>query len=52
MRVPASVRSEPPAGDYWIQPFVNVYSERKRFDGHGVPSAKTPEGATAPWWKC
>ncbi len=23
-----------PAGDYWIQPFVNVYSEFKRADGH------------------
>jgi len=23
-----------PAGDYWIQPFVNVYSEFKRSDGH------------------
>ena len=25
-----------PAGDYWIQPFVNVYSEFKRADGHVV----------------
>jgi hypothetical protein len=25
-----------PAGDYWIQPFVNVYSEFKRSDGHVV----------------
>ena len=25
-----------PAGDYWIQPFVNVYSEFKRADGHTV----------------
>ncbi|MFI5245235.1 MAG: hypothetical protein ACHQQR_08420, partial [Gemmatimonadales bacterium] len=24
------------AGDYWIQPFVNVYSEFKRADGHVV----------------
>ena len=23
-----------PAGDYWVQPFVNVYSEFKRADGH------------------
>ena len=23
-----------PVGDYWIQPFVNVYSEFKRSDGH------------------
>jgi hypothetical protein len=23
-----------PAGDYWIQPFVNIYSEFKRADGH------------------
>src|SRR5262249_8853477 len=23
-----------PTGDYWIQPFVNVYSEFKRADGH------------------
>ena len=23
-----------PAGDYWIQPFVNVYSELRRSDGH------------------
>lgn len=23
-----------PAGDYWVQPFVNVYSEFKRSDGH------------------
>ena len=23
-----------PAGDYWIQPFVNAYSEFKRADGH------------------
>jgi hypothetical protein len=23
-----------PAGDYWIQPFVNVYSEFRRADGH------------------
>src|SRR5262249_8853227 len=23
-----------PAGDYWIQPFVSVYSEFKRADGH------------------
>ena len=25
-----------PAGDYWVQPFVNVYSEFKRADGHVV----------------
>ena len=25
-----------PPGDYWIQPFVNVYSEFKRADGHVV----------------
>jgi hypothetical protein len=25
-----------PAGEYWIQPFVNVYSEFKRADGHTV----------------
>ncbi len=25
-----------PAGDYWVQPFVNVYSEFKRADGHTV----------------
>ena len=25
-----------PAGDYWIQPFVNVYSEFRRADGHVV----------------
>jgi hypothetical protein len=25
-----------PAGDYWIQPMVNVYSEFKRADGHTV----------------
>jgi hypothetical protein len=23
-----------PAGDYWVQPFVNVYSEFRRADGH------------------
>jgi hypothetical protein len=23
-----------PAGDYWVEPFVNVYSEFKRADGH------------------
>jgi hypothetical protein len=23
-----------PAGDYWVQPFVNIYSEFKRADGH------------------
>src|SRR5690348_9466751 len=23
-----------PAGEYWVQPFVNVYSEFKRADGH------------------
>lgn len=25
-----------PAGDYWMQPFVNVYTEFKRADGHTV----------------
>ncbi len=25
-----------PAGDYWMQPFVNVYTEFKRSDGHTV----------------
>ncbi|MEA3247562.1 MAG: hypothetical protein U9Q74_15520 [Gemmatimonadota bacterium] len=25
-----------PAGDYWVQPFVNVYSEFRRADGHTV----------------
>ena len=25
-----------PAGDYWVQPFVNVYTEFKRADGHTV----------------
>jgi len=25
-----------PAGDYWVQPFVNVYSEFRRADGHVV----------------
>ncbi len=29
----ASLR-ELPAGDYWMQPFVNVYTEFKRADGH------------------
>src|SRR5262245_20839725 len=31
----ASLR-EIPAGDYWMQPFVNVYTEFKRADGHTV----------------
>jgi hypothetical protein len=31
----ASLR-DVPAGDYWIQPFVNVYTEFKRADGHTV----------------
>ena len=25
-----------PAGDYWVQPFVNVYTEFARADGHTV----------------
>ena len=28
--------SEIPAGDYWVQAFVNVYSEYRRSDGHVV----------------
>src|ERR1700675_2661662 len=28
--------SEIPAGDYWVQAFVNVYSEFRRSDGHVV----------------
>ena len=33
-----------PAGDYWVQPFVNVYSEFKRADGHVAVDARRPVG--------
>lgn len=31
---PVADMADLPAGDYWVQPFVNVYSEFKRADGH------------------
>jgi hypothetical protein len=31
---PIADMADLPAGDYWVQPFVNVYSEFKRADGH------------------
>jgi hypothetical protein len=31
---PLSSLDQLPAGDYWMQPFVNVYTEFKRADGH------------------
>jgi Putative esterase len=31
---PVADMADLPAGDYWAQPFVNVYSEFKRADGH------------------
>ncbi|HEX5475228.1 MAG TPA: hypothetical protein VFX12_11245 [Vicinamibacterales bacterium] len=33
---PVADMADLPAGDYWVQPFVNVYSEFKRADGHTV----------------
>ena len=31
---PIADMADIPPGDYWVQPFVNVYSEFKRADGH------------------
>lgn len=31
---PVADMADLPAGEYWVQPFVNVYSEFKRADGH------------------
>lgn len=31
---PVADMADLPAGDYWVQPFVNIYSEFKRADGH------------------
>jgi hypothetical protein len=31
---PVADMADLPAGDYWVQPFVNVYSEFRRADGH------------------
>jgi len=31
---PVADMADLPAGDYWVQPFVNVYSEFTRADGH------------------
>jgi Putative esterase len=31
---PVADLADLPAGDYWVQPFVNVYSEFRRADGH------------------
>ena len=33
---PVASMKELPPGDYWVQGFVNVYSEFKRADGHTV----------------
>jgi hypothetical protein len=36
LATPVADMADLPAGDYWVQPFVNVYSEFKRADGHTV----------------
>ncbi len=33
---PAKALRDIPAGDYWVEPFVNVYTEFHRADGHTV----------------
>ena len=33
---PVASLGEIPAGDYWVQPFVNVYTRFPRADGHTV----------------
>ena len=33
---PVASLSDIPAGDYWVQPFVNVYTRFPRADGHTV----------------
>jgi hypothetical protein len=33
---PLSSLAQLPAGDYWMQPFVNIYTRFKRADGHTV----------------